>query len=131
MLGALFTDPSGNMIDIPGFYNGNNEWIVRFCPNKIGRWRYITYSTLHEFSGVEGEVIAAENINRKVHGPIVISKMDKQKFQYSDGTPYFMMAFELDWLFALDAENKDDIPRTKEIISEIAKKGFNQIEMNV
>ncbi|MEM7014031.1 MAG: hypothetical protein AAF585_21440, partial [Verrucomicrobiota bacterium] len=32
---------------------------------------------------------------------------------------------------ALDADNPDDIPRTRQIISEVAKNGFNQVVMNV
>ena len=43
----------------------------------------------------------------------------------------FPIAFECDWLFALDAENPEDIPKTRTFVDEVADNGFNQIVMNV
>jgi hypothetical protein len=43
-LDAIFTGPSGQTITIPGFYDGNQSWRVRFNPNEPGRWRYRTVS---------------------------------------------------------------------------------------
>lgn len=50
---------------------------------------------------------------------------------FYNGDTYFPILFELDWLFALDAENNTDIPRTKKILHDIKVNGFNQIVMNV
>ncbi|MEM6768637.1 MAG: DUF4038 domain-containing protein, partial [Bacteroidota bacterium] len=52
-------------------------------------------------------------------------------FTYADGTPYYLMAYELDWLFALDWQNQEDIPKSKQIINTISSRGFNQVVMNV
>ena len=129
--GAELKNESGQTMNIPGFYNDNNIWVIRFCPPEEGTWTFKTYSSNSKLTGKVGSVKVSANTKPDEHGPIVISKKDKQKFEYADGTPYFLLAFELDWLFALDAENKDGIPRTEEIVGEIAKNGFNQVVMNV
>ncbi|MBI9070221.1 MAG: DUF4038 domain-containing protein [Melioribacteraceae bacterium] len=129
--GAVIVNEKGITQTIPGFFNGDSEWIVRYCPDFEGAYTYTTYSSNPTLSGLKGDIEVTENKNPNQHGPIVISKKDKQKFSYADGTEYFLLAFELDWLFALDAENKDDIPLTKEIISHVAENNFNQIVMNV
>ena len=41
------------------------------------------------------------------------------------------MAFEIDWLFALDAENAEDIPKSRQLIEHVSRNGFNQVVMNV
>jgi len=129
--GAELKSNLGKTMNVPGFYNDDNTWVIRFCPPKEGTWTFITWSTESKLTGKSGSVEVSANTKKDEHGPVVISKTDKQKFEYADGTPYFLLAFELDWLFALDAENKDRIPRTEEIVSEIAKNGFNQVIMNV
>ncbi len=65
------------------------------------------------------------------HGPVVISTKQPGKLQYADGKPYFLQAYELDWLFALDADNPKCIPKTKMLLDTIADYNFNQIIMNV
>jgi len=37
---ATFRSPSGRQIVVDGFYDGGNEWRVRFMPDEIGRWRW-------------------------------------------------------------------------------------------
>lgn len=129
--GAKFSHSSGVSMKVPGFYNDNKQWLLRFCPPKTGTWKYSTYSSNEELSNKSGELEVQEISNVSNHGPIKICKSDPQKFSYADDTPYFLMAFELDWLFALDAENAKGIPKTKKIIGDVAKYGFNQVVMNV
>ena len=39
-LSATFEHESGNKIEnLPGFYNGGGEWILRFSPTLEGSWR--------------------------------------------------------------------------------------------
>ncbi|MBU1820105.1 MAG: DUF5060 domain-containing protein, partial [Bacteroidetes bacterium] len=35
--GGVFTDESGATLTVPGFYNGGNEYILRFSPTRKGR----------------------------------------------------------------------------------------------
>lgn len=129
--GAVFQHDDGQSIRVPGFYNGGTTWLIRFCAPLAGTWTYTTSSSRTELAGQTGSVAVDENAQSKQHGPIGIDPGNRQRFQYADGSPYFVMAFELDWLFALDADNSDDIPQTKQIISTVRQHGFNQIVMNV
>ena len=129
--GAVFSHTNGTTFRIPGFYDGDDRWKIRFCPPETGEWDCVTFSTLRELAGRTSKLSVSENTSERRRGPIVISQSNRQRFTYADGTPYPLMAFELDWLFALDAENPDDIPQTRQIVAEVAKHGFNQIVMNV
>lgn len=131
VFGAKFTDEKGQMLEIKGFYNGNNEYILRFTPEKIGIYQYQTYSTLSTLSGLKGSVKSEKNTNENIHGGVKISPENPQKMAYQDGKPYFALAFELDWIFALDMANKNAIPKTTEIIQSVKENGFNQVVMNV
>lgn len=129
--GAEITHEDGQTMTIPGFYNGDNTWVLRFAPPEEGQWVYLTYSTIPSLAGQQGLITAQANTKPDEHGPIVISKDNPQRFAYADGTPYLLTAFELDWLFALDWDNPTGIPKSREIIKEIKQNGFNQVVMNV
>jgi hypothetical protein len=129
--GAVFTGPDKVRMRIPGFYNGNNEWVIRFSAGKPGNWSYETYASHAELSGLRGTVRATPNTNPDRHGMVMVDPRSPQNFVYEDGTPYFSLAFELDWLFALDYANTRDIPRTRQVIRDVKENGFNQIVMNV
>lgn len=129
--GAVFQKEDGIDMRIPGFYNGDNTWVLRFCAPETGTWKYTTYASLQELAGKTGEVQVTENTKEWQNGSVVIDPQHPQKFMYADGSPYFMMAFELDWLFALDAENPTDIPKTRNLIGEVRDNAFNQVVMNV
>ncbi|MEM6692890.1 MAG: DUF4038 domain-containing protein, partial [Planctomycetota bacterium] len=64
-------------------------------------------------------------------GGITIDQKSSTRFVYQSGESYFPIAFEVDWLFALDADNPTAIPKTKQFVDTIAKSGFNQVVMNV
>ena len=130
-LGLVFSHEDGSRIRVPGFYNGDKEWVVRFCPPETGDWSYLSYSSDSKMAGKEDSFSVTENTKAWQKGPLMVSEKNPQKFIYADGTPYFLLAFELDWLFALDAQNDRDIPKTRQIISTVAEHGYNQIVMNV
>lgn len=127
--GAVMTSPSGKELKIPGFFNGGNQWLLRFSANEMGIWKYVTYSELIELNGKAGTIKIAETTTKK-HGGIVISTSDKQKFSYEDGTSYYPMAYECDWLFALDYHNNEDAPKTTHFLDLLQKNGCTQIVMN-
>jgi len=128
-ISCAFVDPDGMEIIVPGFFNGDNEWLVRFSPTKEGIWQAVSHSSLKSLSGEKYtiEVAAATAGN---HGGVKISDVDPQKLSYQDGTPYNLVAHEVDWLFALDYGNAQ-LPKTKKMVEALATNGFNQIIMNV
>jgi hypothetical protein len=72
---------------------------------------------------------AAARDGRK--GGVVIDSRAPRQFRYENGDSYYPIAFECDWLFALDAENPRDIPNTRKFVDTLADNGFNQVVMNV
>lgn len=131
IFGAVFLHETGLECRSAGFYNGENEYILRYSLNREGLWTFITYSQADELHGIEGSIKITRNDNPFIHGSVKITENYPHKFLYEDGKTYFALAFEMDWLFALDAGNETDIPNTRNIIGAIKKNGFNQVIMNV
>jgi len=128
--GAVFSCESGESIDVPGFFNGGTEFVIRFTPPTAGVWEYKTHSEWAELNDKQGALnVSAATANRK--GGIVIDPAAPTQFRYENGESYYPIAFESDWLFALDAEDPDDIPNTRKLVDSLAENGFNQIVMNV
>lgn len=115
---------------IPLFYNGNNEWVFRFSSSTIGNKSYVLVSEIKELNGRRGKFIILENKKKERHGGIVKNEDDKRHFYYEDGSHYFNLAFECDWLFALDY-GQEKIDKTKHLLNLINQNGFNQVVMNV
>ncbi len=122
--------PNNEQMRVPLFSNGGSEFVLRFTPPSPGEWSFQTTSKVSELNGLTG-IITAESATPNAHGPIGISPSSPQRHSYADGTPYFPIAFECDWLFALDAKNTEGLPKTRTLIDQIAGSGFNQVVMNV
>jgi len=128
-LDCEFIAEDGFTIKVPGFYNGDNEWVVRFNPNKVGIWTAISSSSIKKLSGKKYK-IQVDEAKKNDHGGVTINNKNVQKLSYEDGTPYNLVANEVDWLFALDYGNPE-LPKTKKMIEALSSNGFNQIIMNV
>ncbi len=133
---AVFTHENGKEITLPGFWNGENEWKVRFSPNEIGKWNYkITCSDKENTSLTDcGEIISVANENPQndleKHG-FVRLEPGKQYFVYDDGTPFFYLA-DTHWMMP-DYEHLHDCnfpgcncgSQFKHLVQDRIKKGFN------
>ncbi|WP_283432700.1 DUF5060 domain-containing protein [Neorhodopirellula lusitana] len=127
---ATFQDEAGTRLSVDGFYNDGCEYIVRFTPPSSGQWSYETESSMSSLDGKTGTlVVESPQVGRR--GGIVVDAKEKTRFQYESGDSYYPIAFECDWLFALDAGNESDIPVTRQFVDTLAENGFNQVVMNV
>ncbi|WP_223241336.1 DUF4038 domain-containing protein [Flammeovirga sp. EKP202] len=115
---------------IPLFYNGNNEWIFRYSGSTEGVKKYILTSEVKELDGKNGQITVTKNEKENRHGGIVVHQDNPQHFFYEDGKHYFNMAFECDWLFALDY-GQEQLPKTKHLLNVLEEYKFNQVVMNV
>lgn len=83
-LSATFRQESQRLV-VPGFYDNQGVYKVRFSPPAQGEWRFDTSSNCPELSGKTGSFTAgppaAEN-----HGPIEVFKTFY--LRHADGTPY-------------------------------------------
>ncbi len=80
------TFSNGNQsIDVPGFYDGNGVYIIRFSPHNEGEWRYQTQSNTDILSDKKGGFICGPP-NAGNHGPVGVA--NTFYLQYADGTPF-------------------------------------------
>jgi len=74
------------VVEPDGFYDGDGVYRVRFMPDTLGRWSYVTRSNVDELDGVTGEFTCVEP-SAGNHGPVGVR--NTYHFAYADGTPYF------------------------------------------
>lgn len=82
-------------IKLNAFWNGYNEWILRFAPIRLGKWEYniICSDNKNKLSNTSGIINAIENqkeTNIEKHGFIKVSDNNRY-FVYEDGTPFFWL----------------------------------------
>ena len=125
-----FTAPDGKIINVPGFYYGENTWVIRFAPNYIGLYNYEI--TSEELGGEQecGKIICEKNTNLNIHGALKVNPDNPYHFQCEDGSYHFMMAYECDWLWALDMGDEDGTDVEK-FVDMISSYGFNGVIMNI
>ncbi|MGJ8693365.1 MAG: DUF4038 domain-containing protein [Thalassotalea sp.] len=128
---ATFIHSSGKKQIVPLVYDGAKQWLLRFSAAELGQWHYEITSAITSLSGQTGTITVTENNDVSNHGAMVVSKTNTQTFEYEDGSPYFLLGYELDWLFALDYDNQESMPKSEHLLSLIKDNGFNHIVMNV
>lgn len=84
VFGAVFEGESGTY-RIPGFYDGDDTYRVRFMPRSEGEWRYVTYGSASGTAGHTG-AFTCTPAEDGVHGPVHVSQ--KYHFAYEDGTVF-------------------------------------------
>ncbi len=127
---ATFTGPNNSSITIPGYYTKNKTWVVRFSPPSDGTWTYKTTSTDTDLDGKTGIFLSVPNTNPNIRGALVIDPANPTLFKHEDGTPYFMLGYELDMLANLSIGDPS-ISKTKTLIDNISSNGFSDVIMAV
>lgn len=96
-LAATFFSPSGQPTLRTGFWDGGDDWRVRFCPEEEGQWRYTLLLQDHRGATVAtaaGSFTCIPSLDETEfdrHGPIRI-RPDKRHLIHADGTPFFWLA---------------------------------------
>jgi len=80
-IAAAFTG-SGEQLTVPGFYDGDGRYMVRFMPAHEGEYRFRIPLPEGELGGSFTVLPAREG----VHGPVQVYR--QYHFAYADGTPY-------------------------------------------
>ena len=96
---ATFTSPTGRTFTIPGFYDSENTWRVRFSANEAGRWRYRIFShPANPDLTQEGtfEVTAAQK-----RGFLKATPGRAWGFHYESGEPAFLLGDTVYNLFGM------------------------------
>lgn len=90
---ATFTSPSGSRTEREGFYDGEHTWRVRFSPDEVGTWKWITAAEPDD-PGLAGSG-DFECIPSTLHGPLRVHPANPLWFASADGTPVYLLSFHL------------------------------------
>ena len=102
---AIFTGISGDCtsqkITVPGFWDGNDIWKIRFAPPLSGSWKYETRSPDRKMNGKKGQLTVTDWTKEEKNqiptrrGFIIVNSVNERKgryFTYTDGTPCLWIA---------------------------------------
>ncbi|MEM9671579.1 MAG: DUF4038 domain-containing protein [Cyclobacteriaceae bacterium] len=90
---AKFTSPTGRTRRTNGFWNGGTDWRIRFMPDEVGTWQYITTCSDQSNRGLhsqQGQFVCEENTDMHSifqHGAIIYCK-GEYHLRHADGTPF-------------------------------------------
>jgi Domain of unknown function (DUF5060)/Protein of unknown function (DUF4038) len=123
-----FTAPDGTKLTVPGFYTGGQVWKVRFSPTSAGAYTYVTSSAQDpSLNGLTGTVPPGTG-NPNAHGALRVDPAYPHHYRYDDGTHYFQMGYEIDWLGLMDFGDAN-ITKAKTLIDMVAANGFSEVLM--
>lgn len=75
-------------VQVEGFYDGEGIYRVRFMPDALGEWSYITQSNAAVLDGHKGAFTCTPPSPGN-HGPVGVRRT--YHLAYADGTPYFQV----------------------------------------
>lgn len=126
-----FTGPGGARLRVPGFYDGGDTWKVRFSPTLPGAWSLRTVSSLGVLNGkTETAIQCTANRHPAIHGGLRVDPLHPHHFIHEDGTRYFLLGYEADWLWAIDMNDPKRV-EMRRFIDQLASRGFNHVLVNV
>lgn len=82
--GAAFTY-GHRTINVRGFYDGADTFVLRFMPDTEGSWHYVTRSSEAALNGHSGAFTCTPASDGN-HGPVRV--IDPYHFAHADGTPF-------------------------------------------
>jgi hypothetical protein len=130
-LAGDFTGPDGMHLMVPGFYDGDGVWKIRFSPTRPGEWSLQTISSLPALrEKTQSSIVCVSNTHPKFHGALRVDAAHPYHFIFEDGTRYFLLGYEADWLWAPEMSD----PRRKvmhRLVDSMASHGFNHVMVNI
>lgn len=112
---------------VPGFWDGNREWVIRFRPDQPGEWRLFSHSQPAD-RGLQNQSTAflctqpVESQAPFRHGPVRVSRGERH-LRHADGTPFFWLA-DTAWNGPLKAQ----LSAWRTYLEDRAAKRFNTIQ---
>jgi len=128
---AKITGPDNMSLTLPGFYNGDDTWIIRFSPTRLGEWNITTHSEVLSLDQQQVRIECIKNEDETVRGGLMVDPENPRHFIYEDGTRWFPMGYEANWLFAMDMDAPGNtLPTLNPFLDKIANFGFNYFLIN-
>lgn len=92
-LDGVFRAPDGAQMNVPGFWDGESAWRVRFTPSQVGAWTYqlVLIDSRGPSHAVEGKFDVIES---DLHGWLQVGRdvnpdYSARYLAYHDGTPFY------------------------------------------
>lgn len=109
-------------VKIPGFYDGDGVYKLRFMPDEIGEWTYQVSSNDGALNGKTGSFIC-QKPRKDAHGPVRVR--NKFHFAHDDGTAYIPFGT------TCYAWTHQPLSEQKRTLASLAKARFNKIRMGI
>lgn len=120
-LSATFRN-GARTLKVPGFYDGDGRYIIRFMPDAVGAWEYETQSNAPELNGKKGSITATAP-GKDNHGPVRVK--NTWHFAYEDGTPFWQVG-TTSYAWTHQAEALEE-----QTLRTLAAAPFNKMRMGV
>lgn len=120
-LHAYFSQ-ANRSVRVTGFYDGENQYVLRFMPDTVGEWSFVTSSSLPELDGKSG-TLTVSPAREGVHGPVRVR--NRFHFAYDDGTPYYPFGT------TCYAWTHQPLAMQAQTLESLAATSFNKIRMAV
>ena len=121
--------PGGLKLIVPGFYDGGGTWKARVAPTAEGEWSLLTHADLAGLDQQRASFRCGRNTSPKVHGGLRVDPQHPHHFIFEDGSRFFLMGYECDWLWALDMKDPA-LGTVNRFLDKLAASGFNYILLN-
>lgn len=111
---ATFTGPDGEVIVLPGYWDGGQTFCVRFAPTSVGQWKYEIHANPDDPGLTQsGEIVCVPytgELPLYQHG-FVRTGPQGRYMTYADGTPFFWMG-DTHWTFVTEEKwDESNCPR--------------------
>ncbi len=91
--------------NVSAYFDGGSTWGFRFTPDALGQWRWS--SDCPDEPGLDGQSGVVSCIESQLHGSVLRDPERPSRFVREDGSQYFLLGYEVDWLWALGLDNGD------------------------
>ncbi|HEU0164316.1 MAG TPA: DUF4038 domain-containing protein [Thermomicrobiales bacterium] len=126
---ATFTSPSGAVLAIEAFHDGDGVWKVRFNPGKAGMWTYAVASTpANPDFAREGSF---EVTPRDTRGFLRSTPGTGWGFTFESGDPVFILGDTVYHLFGMAHNSSEGPAEVRAFMERRAAQGFNLLRIRL
>lgn len=120
-LAAQFTNGS-KTVSVTGFYDGEGTYKIRFSPDELGDWAYVTQSNIKALANQTGSFQCIEPTGNN-HGPLKIT--NTFYLEHADGTPFYAVGTTAYQWTSVKQRIQEQTVKT------LANSPFNKVRMGV
>jgi hypothetical protein len=127
-----FRDPQGNVLRVPAFWAGGQEWRARYLPLSPGRHHYrwiCSDESDAQLNGTAGTLMVELSLDTGAlkRGRRLRVAENKRYLEFTDGTPFFWLGDT--WWLGLVQRKGWGLPEFKQLAQDRIAKGFTLIQI--